>query len=78
MGFCSILTNMKLKDLAIKYSLEFFVIVLGISVSFWLNQISVEQTQEQERIKVLQSLHAELDEIDKRVQKEMDEEENED
>ena len=55
---------MKLKDLAIKYSLEFFVIVLGISVSFWLNQISVEQTQEQERIKVLQSLHAELDEID--------------
>lgn len=65
MGFCSILTDMKLKDLAIKYSLEFFVIVLGISVSFWLNQISVEQTQEQERIKVLQSLHAELDEIDK-------------
>ena len=56
---------MKLKDLAVKYSLEFFVIVMGISVSFWLNQISVEQSQEQERIKVLQSLHAELDEIDK-------------
>ncbi len=56
---------MKLKDLAVKYSLEFLVIVLGISVSFWLNQIAVERTQEQERIKVLQSLHAELDEIDK-------------
>ena len=56
---------MKLKDLAVKYSLEFLVIVLGISVSFWLNQISVERVEEKERIKVLQSLHAELDEIDK-------------
>jgi hypothetical protein len=56
---------MKLKDLAVKYSLEFLVIVLGISVSFWLNQIAVERVEEQERIKVLQSLHAELDEIDK-------------
>ena len=56
---------MKLKDLAVKYSLEFLVIVLGISVSFWLNQIAVERVEEQERIKVLQSLHAELEEIDK-------------
>ena len=65
MMFCSILTDMKLKELAIRYSLEFLVIVLGISVSFWLNQIGVERAEEKERIKVLQSLHAELEEIDK-------------
>ena len=49
---------MKAKDLLVKYSLEFFVIVLGISVSFWLNELAVERTHEQERVKVLQSLHA--------------------
>jgi hypothetical protein len=54
---------MKAKDLLVKYSLEFFVIVLGISVSFWLNELAVERTHEQERVKVLQSLHAELGEI---------------
>ena len=54
---------MKLKDLAVKYSLEFLVIVLGISVSFWLNQIATERVEEQERIKVLQSLHAELERL---------------
>ena len=32
---------MKAKDLLVKYSLEFFVIVLGISVSFWLNELAV-------------------------------------
>ena len=65
MSFCSILRHMKPKELLVKYSLEFFVIVLGISVSFWLNQIAVERAHEKERIKVLQSLHTELDEIDK-------------
>ena len=44
---------MKAKDLLVKYSLEFFVIVLGISVSFWLNELAVERTHEQERVKVL-------------------------
>ena len=50
---------MKWKEILVKYSLEFFVIVLGISVSFWLNQRATERANEKERIKVLESLHAE-------------------
>lgn len=38
--FSAILGGMKWKEILVKYSLEFFVIVLGISVSFWLNQRS--------------------------------------
>ena len=56
---------MKWKEILVKYSLEFFVIVLGISVSFWLNQRATERANEKERIKVLESLHAELTEIDR-------------
>ena len=55
---------MNAKGLFVKYSLEFFVIVLGITVSFWLNQLAVERSNENERIKVLQSLHSELAEIE--------------
>lgn len=57
--------GMKMKDVLLKYLLEFFVIVLGISVSFWLNQRAMERSNEKERIKVLESLHAELTEIDR-------------
>ena len=39
------------KKYIIKYSLEFVVIVLGISVSFWLNKLSVNSQNEGERIK---------------------------
>jgi len=31
--------NKTLKKYVIKYTLEFIVIVLGISVSFWVNQV---------------------------------------
>jgi len=54
---------MKKKDWFIKYSLEFFVIVLGISVSFWLNQVSTNKQNNNERIKVLNSLQKEAKEI---------------
>jgi len=47
----------------IKYSFEFVVIVLGISVSFWLNELSIENQNEGERIKVLNSLKMEINEI---------------
>ncbi|MAU35742.1 MAG: hypothetical protein CMD14_00010 [Flavobacteriales bacterium] len=54
---------MKRKDWFIKYSLEFIVIVLGISVSFWLNQVSTNKQNNNERIKVLNSLQKEAEEI---------------
>ena len=51
------------KKYIIKYSFEFVVIVLGISVSFWLNELSIENQNEGERIKVLNSLKMEIKEI---------------
>ena len=47
----------------IKYSFEFVVIVLGISVSFWLNELSIDNQNEVERVKVLNSLKMEIQEI---------------
>ena len=57
-----IFDKMKNKYL-IKYSFEFVVIVLGISVSFWLNELSIDNQNEVERIKVLNSLKMEIKEI---------------
>jgi hypothetical protein len=54
---------MKRKEWFIKYSLEFIVIVLGISVSFWLNQVSTNKQNNNERIKVLNSIQEEVKEI---------------
>ena len=51
------------KKYIIKYSFEFVVIVLGISVSFWLNEISIDNQNEGERVKVLNSLKMEIQEI---------------
>tara|TARA_B100000902_G_scaffold398926_1_gene467541 strand:- start:515 stop:1237 length:723 start_codon:yes stop_codon:yes gene_type:complete len=51
------------KDWIIKYSLEFIVIVLGITVSFWLNKVSTNNQNNKERIKVLKSLKEEVKEI---------------
>jgi hypothetical protein len=39
------------------------VIILGITVSFWLNELSIDNQNEEERIKVLTSLQMEIDEI---------------
>jgi|TARA_B110000438_G_scaffold53169_1_gene53363 hypothetical protein len=52
-----------LKNYAIKYSIEFVVIILGITVSFWLNELSITNQDEKERIKVLSSLQLEINEI---------------
>ena len=51
------------KKYIIKYSFEFVVIVLGISVSFWLNKLSIDNQNEVERFKVLTSLKMEINEI---------------
>ena len=44
---------MKRKDWIIKYSLEFVIIVLGITASFWLNEVSINNQNNKERIKIL-------------------------
>ena len=51
------------KKYIIKNSFEFVVIVLGISVSFWLNELSIDNQNEVERVKVLNSLKMEIQEI---------------
>ena len=51
------------KNYAIKYSIEFVVIILGITVSFWFNALYIESQDEKERIKVLSSLQLEINEI---------------
>ena len=51
--------NKKAKKYIFKYSLEFLVIVMGISVSFWLNEISVEKNENKERLKVLNNIKIE-------------------
>ena len=52
-----------IKNYVIKYSIEFVVIILGITVSFWFNALSIENQDEKERIKVLSSLQLETNEI---------------
>ena len=52
-----------IKKYILKYSIEFVVIILGITVSFWLNELSIDNQNEEERIKVLTSLQMEIDEI---------------
>ena len=52
-----------IKNYIIKYSIEFVVIILGITVSFWLNEFSNKSQNENERVKVLAGLQAEINEI---------------
>ena len=52
-----------IKKYIIKYSIEFVVIILGITVSFWLNELSIDNQNEKERMKVLSSLQMEINEI---------------
>ena len=57
--------NKKFKKYVIKYTLEFIVIVLGISVSFWVNQVAVEKNENRERLKVLNNIKTEIKDIRK-------------
>ena len=54
---------MNRKEWIVKYLLEFVIIVLGITVSFWVNQLSINAQNNRERVKVLNSLKEEADEI---------------
>ena len=51
------------RKLFVKYTLDFVILVMGISVSFWLNQVSISNQNNKERIKVLNSLNEESKEI---------------
>ena len=42
----------------LKLGLETLAIVVGISVSFWLNEISIKKNNENERIRVLNNLES--------------------
>jgi len=48
----------------LKYLFDFIVIVLGISVSFWFNQLSIKKSNNLERLKVLNSIEMEISEIE--------------
>ena len=54
---------MRKRKLFFKYTLDFVILVMGISVSFWLNQVSISNQNNKERIKVLNSLYEESKEI---------------
>ena len=54
-----------LKSVSIfKYFIEFIVIVLGVSASFWVEEYRETLQNKEERFKVLNNLKIELDEID--------------
>lgn len=48
----------------LKYLFDFIVIVLGITVSFWFNQLSIKKSNDHERLKVLNSIEMEISEIE--------------
>lgn len=54
---------MEKRKMFVKYTLDFLILVMGISVSFWLNQVSISNQNNKERIKVLNSLNEEAIEI---------------
>ena len=52
-----------MKKHLLKYSLEFLVIVMGISVSFWLNNFKDETYKLEKEKEILTSLHLNLTEV---------------
>ena len=56
-------TQRLMKEYFIKYTIEIIVIIFSISVSIWLNDISIENQNERERKKILSSLQMEINEI---------------
>ena len=51
------------KKYLIKYSLEFLIIVLGITVSFWINQAANTSEFETQKLKIINNLQIEIDQI---------------
>ena len=55
----------KFKGLLIQYFFEFVILVLGITVSFWLNERSIQNIEKQETIKVLENIGMEVQDLKK-------------
>ena len=56
----------------IKYSLEFIIIVLGISIYYWLNGISIKQEEEKKEIIILESILNEINQTEEYTQSRLD------
>ncbi|MDA8643867.1 hypothetical protein N9L50_01070 [Flavobacteriaceae bacterium] len=54
-----------MKKYIIKYLLESIVLVTGITISFWINQFSIDKETKGERSRVINSLLSEVEEIEK-------------
>lgn len=54
-----------MKKYIIKYLLESIVLVTGITISLWINQISIDKETKGERSRVINSLLSEVEEIEK-------------
>ena len=55
-----------------RYLFDFTVIVLGITVSFWFNQLSIKKSDNKERVKVLNNIEKEIVEIKKYCDERLD------
>jgi len=51
------------KKYLLKYSLEFLIIVLGITVSFWINQAANSSEFQKQKLKIINNLQIEIDQI---------------
>lgn len=54
-----------MKKKLIKYLFEFIVIVVSISVSFWLNELSIQNQEKEETTKVFQNIKLEIQDLKK-------------
>jgi hypothetical protein len=61
---CLFQVYLNMRKYLIKYLLESIVIITGISVSFWINQVSIDNDIKNERLRVLNNLFFEVQEIE--------------
>jgi len=61
---CLFQVYLNMRKYLIKYLLESIVIITGISVSFWINQVSIDNDIKNERLRVLNNLFLEVQEIE--------------
>jgi hypothetical protein len=53
-----------MKKFAIKYSLEFVVIVLGITISYWINDIQIQNQESDKEKVILNSILSDIEQIE--------------
>ena len=53
-----------MKKFAIKYSLEFVVIVLGITISYWINDIQIHNQESEKEKVILNSILSDIEQIE--------------